>query len=41
MGIEAAQSTAEAFQHGFSAGVAFGLLVAGLYIIARSGRRDP
>jgi hypothetical protein len=41
MDLQVAQSTAQAFQHGFSAGASFGLLFAGLYIIVRNWRRDP
>lgn len=40
MDLQVAQSTAQAFQHGFSVGVAFALVVIGAYLMY-TRRRDP
>lgn len=39
--LQFAQSTTDVFMHGFSAGMAFALVLYGLHGIYRNWRRDP
>ena len=41
MEVETAATLAQAFQHGFSAGVACALIAFGAYLALRDTRRDP